>query len=121
VTPRRAPCSRSTRRPHRKRLRLVARGVAPERIVEMGSYHAILGCAVVGMGTALRPKSVLDAYAERARLGVHPMPPAFRNVKTMLVWRKDSPQANIAALADVLRPPAKPAARAAKRGRRATT
>ena len=87
----------------------------------MGSYHAILGCAVVGMGTALRPKSVLDAYAERARLGVHPMPPAFRNVKTMLVWRKDSPQANIAALADVLRPPAKPAARAAKRGRRATT
>jgi hypothetical protein len=39
-------------------------------------------------------------------------------VKTLLVWRKDSPQANIAALADVLRPPVKRAPRAA---RRATT
>jgi DNA-binding transcriptional LysR family regulator len=109
--------------PHRKRLEdwFARAGVMPERIVEMGSYHAILGCAVVGMGTALMPKSVLDAYAERARLGIHPISPAFRNVKTLLVWRKDSPQANIAALADVLRPSAKPAPRAAKRGRRATT
>jgi DNA-binding transcriptional LysR family regulator len=105
--------------PHRKRLEdwFGRGGVVPERVVEMGSYHAILGCAVVGMGAALMPKSVLDAYAERGRLGVHPVSSAFRNVKTLLVWRKDSPQANVAALADVLRPPAKSPRRAARRAR----
>jgi len=103
--------------PHRKRLEdwFDRANVMPERIVEMSSYHAILGCAVVGMGTALMPKSVVDAYAERARLGVHPISPAFRNVRTLLVWRKDSPQANIAALADELRPQSSPRRRPAKR------
>jgi DNA-binding transcriptional LysR family regulator len=107
--------------PHRKRLEdwFGRAGVVPERVVEMGSYHAILGCAVVGMGTALMPKSVLDAYAERGRLGVHPVPPTFRNVRTLLVWRKDFPQANVAALADVLRPAAKSPRRAARRARAA--
>ena len=105
--------------PHRKRLEdwFDRANVMPERIVEMSSYHAILGCAVVGMGTALMPKSVVDAYAERARLGVHPISPAFRNVRTLLVWRKDSPQANIAALADELRPQSSPRRRATKRAR----
>jgi DNA-binding transcriptional LysR family regulator len=103
--------------PHRKRLEdwFDRAGVMPERIVEMSSYHAILGCAVVGMGTALMPKSVVDAYAERARLGVHPMPPVFRNVRTLLVWRRDSPQANITALVDELRPQASARRRQAKR------
>jgi len=105
--------------PHRKRLEdwFDRANVMPERIVEMSSYHAILGCAVVGMGTALMPKSVVDAYAERARLGVHPISPVFRNVRTLLVWRKDSPQANIAALADELRPQSSPRRRATKRTR----
>src|SRR6478735_4420253 len=41
--------------PHRKRLEdwFDRANVMPERIVEMSSYHAILGCAAVGMGTAL--------------------------------------------------------------------
>jgi DNA-binding transcriptional LysR family regulator len=103
--------------PHRKRLEdwFARAGVLPERIVEMSSYHAILGCAVVGMGTALMPKSVLDAYAERARLGVHQITAPFRRVRTLLVWRKDSPQANVAALVDALAPPAKTAPRRGKR------
>lgn len=92
--------------PHRKRLEeWFAQGsTIPDRITEVGSYHAILGCAVVGMGVALMPKSVLDAYAERARLGVHPLKGTFRTVRTLLVWRRDSPQVSVNALADVLRP-----------------
>lgn len=92
--------------PHRSRLEAwFAQGsIVPDRILEMGSYHAILGCAVVGMGVALMPKSVLDAYAERARLGVHPIKGTFRTVRTLLVWRRDSPQVSVNALADVLRP-----------------
>jgi DNA-binding transcriptional LysR family regulator len=92
--------------PHRKRLEdwFARARTLPDRIVEMSSYHAILGCAVVGMGVALMPRSVLDAYAERARLGVHALKGRFRSVRTLLVWRKDAPQAKLAGLADVLVP-----------------
>jgi DNA-binding transcriptional LysR family regulator len=90
--------------PHRQRLEdWFARGrLHPERIVEMASYHALLGCALVGMGVALMPRSVLDAYAERARLGVHPLSGPFRSARTLLVWRRDSPQRQVAALAQLL-------------------
>ena len=90
--------------PHRKRLEnWFARGnIEPERIVEVGSYHLILGCVAVGMGIALVPYSVLSTYAERDRLSVHKLKAKFRNVKTRLIWRKDAPQAKILALAAVL-------------------
>lgn len=58
--------------PHRKRLEdWFARGhVIPERIVEVGSYHLILGCVAVGMGVVV-PHSVLETYTDRDRLSVH--------------------------------------------------
>src|SRR4051794_20122511 len=48
--------------PHRKRLEdwYARRGGMPERTIELGSYHAMLGCVVVGMGVALLPRSVLS-------------------------------------------------------------
>lgn len=90
--------------PHRKRLEdWFARGhTVPERIVEVGSYHLILGCVAVGMGIALVPHSVLSTYTERERLSVHKLRAKFGQVKTRLVWRKDAPQAKILALAAVL-------------------
>lgn len=90
--------------PHRLRLEAwFARGrVTPDRIVEMSSYHALLGCALAGMGVALMPKSVVDAYAERARLSVHPLTGRFGRVRTLLAWRRDMPQAKVAALQDML-------------------
>ncbi|MNL33959.1 HTH-type transcriptional regulator GltR [compost metagenome] len=74
----------------------------PERIVEMGSYHLILGCVAVGMGVALVPRSVLAGYAEKDRLSIHRLPARFGSVKTRLAWRKDAPQAKVLALAEVL-------------------
>ncbi|SAI68907.1 LysR family transcriptional regulator [Bordetella ansorpii] len=90
--------------PHRKRLEdWFARGhVSPERIVEVGSYHLILGCVAVGMGVALVPRSVMDTYHERDRLSIHPLSPKFRRAKTRLIWRKEAPQAKILALSAVL-------------------
>lgn len=90
--------------PHRKRLEdWFARGhVIPERIVEVGSYHLILGCVAVGMGVALVPYSVLDTYSERDRLSIHKLSAKFGRVKTRLVWLKDVPQAKILALSAVL-------------------
>ena len=92
--------------PYRKRLEdwFARYDVAPERIVELASYHAILGCAVAGMGVALMPRSVLDTYTERSRLSVHALNGRFRVARTLLVWRKEAPQAKVAAFADILIP-----------------
>lgn len=76
--------------------------VPPHRIVEVGSYHTILGCVAVGMGVAFVPRGVLDTFAERAQLGVHTLAPKFAHARTRLVWRKDAPQAAILALKSVL-------------------
>ncbi|MFT3778414.1 MAG: LysR substrate-binding domain-containing protein [Ottowia sp.] len=91
--------------PHRQRLEAwCARDdMAPRRIIEVGSYHAILGCCVAGMGVALIPAAVLDTYTERARLSEHKLKGDFRAVRTMLVWRKDSPQPKVKLLADLIR------------------
>lgn len=101
--------------PHRARLErwFAKEGAVTERIVELSSYHAILGCAVAGMGVALMPKSVLESYAERGRLSVHPLKGEFRSARTLLISRKDTPQAKVKALAEVLLadPAARPIAR----------
>lgn len=93
--------------PHRRRLEdwCARGGVAPARLIEVGSYHAILGCCAAGMGVALMPRRVLDTYTERARLSVHPLAGDFRSVRTLLVWRRDAPQPKIAALAGLLPKP----------------
>lgn len=90
--------------PHRKRLEdwFERYGVPAERVIEMASYHAILGCALAGMGIALLPRSVLDTYTERGRLSVSPLGGKFRTSQTYFVWRKEAPQARIAALAALL-------------------
>lgn len=90
--------------PHRKRLEdWFLRGrVMPGRVVEVGSYHLILGCVAIGMGIALVPHSVLDSYAGRSRLSVHRLQSKFGHAKTKLVWLKDAPQAKILALSSVL-------------------
>ncbi|WP_428001130.1 LysR substrate-binding domain-containing protein [Acidovorax sp.] len=91
--------------PHRQRLEAwCARdNMAPSRIIELGSYHAILGCCVAGMGVALIPTAVLDTYTERARLSEHKLKGDFRTVKTLLIWRRDSPQPKVKVLADLIR------------------
>lgn len=90
--------------PHRQRLEAwCARGkVSPQKIVELGSYHAILGCCVAGMGVALIPAAVLDTYTERGHLSVHQLTGEARTMKIMLIWRKDAPQPKIKALVDLL-------------------
>ena len=81
-----------------------AGGAEPERIVELASYHAILGCAVAGMGVALLPRGILEIFPERARLSVHEVPASLRRTETVLIWRKGAKSANVVALADLLVP-----------------
>jgi len=59
-----------------------------ERVMEYGSYHAIVACAAAGGGVAVVPKSVLRATGMEAQLAVHPLPAKLAHAKTMLVWRR---------------------------------
>ncbi|MCP4614813.1 MAG: LysR family transcriptional regulator [Bradyrhizobium sp.] len=93
--------------PYRKRLEdwYGRHGEMPERTVELGSYHAMLGCVVAGMGIALLPKSVLTTFPESKRLTVHRLPPGENRSRTVLIWRKGAGSPNIAALREILSQP----------------
>lgn len=88
---------------HRKRLEdwFAARRIIPERIVEMTSYHAILGCASVGMGVALLPRAVLGTIPESGALGIHDLPKGEDTARTLLIWRKGVTSPNVEALASL--------------------
>ena len=90
--------------PHRKRLEdwYALRDQMPERTIELGSYHAMLGCVAAGMGVALLPKSVLTTFPESKRLRVHRLPPGENRAETYLIWRKGAGSPKIQALRDLL-------------------
>lgn len=90
--------------PHRKRLEdwYLTRGGLPERVIELGSYHAMLACVAAGMGVALLPLSVLSTFPESRRLKIHPLPPGEDNAETVLIWRKGGDSPTIAALRQIL-------------------
>ena len=93
--------------PHRKRLETwyAKHGEMPERIIELGSYHAMLGCVAAGMGIALLPKSVLTTFPESRRLTVHRLPSGENRSETVLIWRKGAGSPNIQALQQILTRP----------------
>ena len=90
--------------PHRRRLEdwFGHQQEMPDRVIELGSYHAMIGCTVAGMGVALLPKSVLDGFAEKKRLSVHSLPPGQDRAQTVLFWRKGAHSPKIDALIEVL-------------------
>jgi DNA-binding transcriptional LysR family regulator len=90
--------------PHRKRLEswYANHGEMPARIIELSSYHAMLGCVAAGMGVALLPKSVLTTFPESKRLRIDALPQGERRVETVLIWRKGANSPNIQALRQIL-------------------
>jgi len=93
--------------PHRMRLEawFAEHNVQVERVIEMASFHALLGCAVAGMGIALLPQVVLDTFTERRRLSVYPMSGRYRSVRTLLVWRRDGLSGKVRALDEAIGAP----------------
>lgn len=79
-----------------------AGGVDPQRVVELSSCHAILGCAVAGMGVALMPRGMLEIFPGHERLSMHALPAPLRRSKTNLVWRKGAGSPNVLALSQLL-------------------
>jgi len=72
--------------------------IAPDRVMEYGSYHAIVACTAAGAGIAVVPKSVLRATGMETQVAVHPLPAKIAQAKTMLVWRRGHESAPLSAL-----------------------
>lgn len=89
---------------YRQRLEgwLAQAGIAPRQIIELSSYHAILGCVVAGMGVALVPRSLLSIYPSRSQLSVHKLPRHVALSRTYLAWRESARSPKLDALAQVL-------------------
>ncbi len=77
-------------------------GEMPDRIVEISSYHAMLGCAVAGMGISLLPRTVLATFPDANLLSVHALPRGLDRVETLLVWRKGTNSPKVRALMEIL-------------------
>jgi DNA-binding transcriptional LysR family regulator len=78
-------------------------GEMPDRIVEISSYHAMLGCVVAGMGISLLPRNVLATFPDAKLLSLHPLPPGLDRLPTVLIWRKGTHSPKVRALMEVLR------------------
>jgi DNA-binding transcriptional LysR family regulator len=61
-------------------------GVSPGRILELGSYHAIVACVAAGAGAAIVPAEVLDQAVLGTAVERHPLPARLRVNRTHLVW-----------------------------------
>jgi len=79
-----------------------AQGAVPDRVVEMASYHAMLGCVAAGMGISLLPKSLIETSPARFSISLLPLEGGPTTAETLLIWRKSAPRARIEALLQVL-------------------
>jgi len=61
--------------------------IVAERVMEYGSYHAIVACVAAGCGIAVVPRSVLRLAAAEGQVSTHPLPQSVARARTMLVWR----------------------------------
>jgi DNA-binding transcriptional LysR family regulator len=77
-------------------------GEMPDRIIEISSYNAMLGCAVAGMGISMVPRIVLKTFPDVKLLSVHPMPPQFNLARTVFIRRKGMVSPKISGLIEVL-------------------
>ena len=76
-------------------------GHAAGRVIQLGSYHAIVTCAAAGIGVAIMPRSVLALYRDLPEISIHPLGDEG-DVTTVLAWHPAMGSAALAALADML-------------------
>jgi DNA-binding transcriptional LysR family regulator len=62
-------------------------GVRPARVLELGSYHAIVACVAAGAGVAVAPRSVLNLQGDASNIAVHELHD-IGEIETLLIWRR---------------------------------
>jgi len=89
---------------YRRRLKawLAAGGIAPDKVLELSSYHAIIACVASGTGIALAPRSVLETIRGILDVSVYPLAGGQGKVMTSLVWRKGEASLPLRAFRDEL-------------------
>lgn len=75
----------------------------PERVLEFGSYHAIVACVAAGIGIAVVPRSVLRLSLGRREVKTYRLPASVGQARTCLVWRRGHHSIALEALRDELR------------------
>lgn len=78
-----------------------AQGMKPARVLELGSYHAIVACVAAGAGIAVAPRSVLELQPHTDNVAAHTIA-EFEGIDTLLAWRHGYASAALAALRDAL-------------------
>ncbi|UCF25106.1 MAG: LysR family transcriptional regulator [Ralstonia sp.] len=81
-----------------------ADGRVPSRVLELGSYHAIIACAAAGIGVALVPRSVLELTTGAPEVSIHTLDQPNR-VDTLLAWHRDMAGPALQGLIQVLKEP----------------
>ena len=73
---------------YRRRLTewLAAEGVSAGKILDLGSYHAIVACVAAGTGVGIIPAELLDQAVLSTAVQRHPLPARLRINRTHLVW-----------------------------------
>ncbi len=77
--------------------------VVPDRVMEFGSYHAIVACVAAGTGIAIVPRSVIRATLGEKDVTAYPLPADISDAKTLLVWRRGHQSMALSALQEELR------------------
>lgn len=80
----------------------VSTGVAPSRVLELASYHAIVACVAAGTGIGIMPRSILEAVHAEPQLQVLALPARHAAVTTHLVWQPQQESAATEALRRLL-------------------
>ncbi len=80
----------------------MAEGQTPAgRVMDLGSYHAIVACVAAGTGVAIVPAEMLDQAVLSSEVERHPLPARLRVNRTHLVWSGEA-SAPLQALLELL-------------------
>jgi DNA-binding transcriptional LysR family regulator len=76
-------------------------GIRPARVLELGSYHAIVACVAAGAGVAVAPRSVLELQHDMNNIAIHSLGD-LGTIDTLLVWRRGHFSSALKALRETL-------------------
>lgn len=80
-------------------------GIAPDKVMEFASYHAIVACVAAGTGVAIVPRSVLAVLGAEHSVRVGALSGSHGQAMTQLVWRADDDTPALQALRSRLQAP----------------
>lgn len=80
-------------------------GIAPDKVMEFASYHAIVSCVAAGTGVAIVPRSVLAVLGAEHSVRVGALSGSHGQALTQLVWRADDDTPALQALRSRLQAP----------------